>query len=566
MVGETEMAWIEHQAENLKVRAENELWTVCPKCHAYFANGQWNRKKDPCPKCGAPSRMSCRDRIASFADAGSFVELNPDITYSDPLKFSDAGGSYVAKASAAVAKTGLNEAVVTGRAKVLGREIVIGVMDFSFLGGSLGTGTGERIALAAEEAADKGLPLVLFCASGGARMHEGILSLMQMAKTSAAIARLHEKGLPYISVLTDPTTGGVSASYALTADIVVSEPRALIGFAGRRVIETTIKQKLPDDFQTAEYLLEHGFVDAVVERAKLPEWISTVLSYFNPSQSEEKGVAAAAKSRRKKVAKSVWETVKLARDKDRPTITDYISLICDEFIELHGDRLFGDDKSIVAGLASVGGFKVALIGHRKGHDFEQNCAVNFGMANPEGYRKALRVMRLAEFFKIPVVTFVDTPGAYPGLEAEARGQAEAIGRNLFTMARLRTPVVSVITGEGGSGGAIGIAVADKVLMMANSVYSVISPEGCASILWRDGKKAPEAAEALKITADSLLELGVIDGIIPEPKGGAQSDHAAAASEVKQAVCAALASLAGKPCDQLVDERYGKLMAMGRYYR
>lgn len=553
------MAWIEESVRQPAVRPESELWAVCKKCGARVEKRAWN---GTCPKCGAPSRMGCRARAEAVSDKGTFVEINASVTTADPIKFSDAGGSYAAKAAATKAKTGLGEAVLTGLAKIHGIDVVLGVMDFSFLGGSLGSGAGERIVLAAEEALKRQIPLVMFCASGGARMHEGIVSLMQMARTCAAISRLHDAGIPYVSVLTDPTTGGVSASFALTADVVLAEPRALIGFAGRRVIENTIKQKLPDDFQTAEYMLAHGFVDAIVKREEMADAIAKVLSYSHPAQSPAKLPKPAAAKPSAKL--SAWETVQIARGKGRPTIDDYISLAFDDFFELHGDRLFGDDHGLIGGLATIGGIKVVLIGQRKGRTVEESIDANFGMANPEGYRKALRLMKLAEHFGIPVVSLVDTAGAYPGLDAEARGQAEAIGRNLCAMAGLRTPIVSVITGEGGSGGAIGIAVGDRVMMLENAVYSVISPEGCASILWRDGAKAPEAAEALKITASSLLKLGIVDSVIPEPAGGAQKNPALAARRLKLALCDALKSLLRETDgDALRAARYEKFMKMGR---
>jgi len=259
-----------------------------------------------------------------------------------------------------------------------------------------------------------------------------------------------------------------------------------------------------------------------------------------------------------------WQTVQVARHPERPLIRDYIKGLFTDFVELHGDRLFGDDNGIIGGFATLGSIRVMLIGHQKGKSVEENIKSNFGMANPEGYRKAMRLMHLAEKYGLPVVSLIDTPGAYPGLDAEARGQAEAIARNLTEMATLQTPVLVIVTGEGGSGGAIGIGVGDVVLMLAHSVYSVISPEGCASILWRDGSKAPDAAAALKITAQSLLELGVIDEIIPEPPGGAHRDHALTMKNVKEAVLRHLHELQKTSIHRLVDRRYDKYARIGRY--
>jgi acetyl-CoA carboxylase carboxyl transferase subunit alpha len=258
-----------------------------------------------------------------------------------------------------------------------------------------------------------------------------------------------------------------------------------------------------------------------------------------------------------------WDIVQIARHPQRPLIRDFIAGMCDEFIELHGDRLCGDDRGMVGGFATIGGARVMLIGHCKGRTVEENIARNFGMANPEGYRKALRLMKLAERYSLPVVSLVDTPGAYPGLEAEARGQAEAIAKNLAEMSLLDTPMVVVVTGEGGSGGALGIAVGDSILMLSNAVYSVISPEGCASILWRDGKLAPAAAEALKITAPDLLRLGVIDRVIEEPEGGAHNNPAAVIQSVKAAVLEEIARLQKIPPTERLSARYEKFAAMGR---
>jgi len=275
------MSWFEKKKEKVAIAPEKAIWAVCPKCASRFAPEEWKKASSICPKCGYAGRVSARARIAMTADEGTFKEVFREVSYSDHLKFRDAAGAYRDKIEATIRKTGETESIVMGTCEIGGIRAMLGVMDFSFMGGSLGTGTGERIARACEQAIEERRPLVIFSASGGARMHEGILSLMQMAKTSAAIGRLKEAGLAYISVLTDPTTGGVSASYAMLGDINITEPRALIGFAGRRVIENTIHQKLPDDFQSAEYLLEHGFVDRIVERKDMKAFIAKMLRYLS---------------------------------------------------------------------------------------------------------------------------------------------------------------------------------------------------------------------------------------------------------------------------------------------
>ncbi len=261
---------------------------------------------------------------------------------------------------------------------------------------------------------------------------------------------------------------------------------------------------------------------------------------------------------------TAWQTTQLARHPRRPHTRDFCRLLFEDFLELHGDRLFGDDPAVVGGLARFEGRSVVVVGHQKGRETREKIARNFGMPHPEGYRKALRLMQLAEKFGKPVITFIDTPGAYPGIGAEERGQAEAIARNLRTMAALRVPIVAVVTGEGGSGGALAIAVGNRVLMLQYAVYSVISPEGCAAILWGDAGRAPEAAEIMKITAPDLLRLGVIDQIVPEPPGGAHRSWEAAALSLKAALLEHLDDLRGRPPDVLVAERYERYRRIGAF--
>lgn len=259
-----------------------------------------------------------------------------------------------------------------------------------------------------------------------------------------------------------------------------------------------------------------------------------------------------------------WEIVQVSRHPKRPVLQDYLSHIFTNFIELHGDRYFADDKAMIGGFAQIGSQKVMVIGHNKGKTTTDNIERNFGMANPDGYRKALRLMKLAQRFNVPVITFIDTPGAFPGLEAEERGQAEAIAKNLTEMAAIEVPIICVVVGEGGSGGALGIGVGDQILMLSNAIYSVISPEGCASILWRDAKFAPDAAEALNLTANALLKHGVIDEIINEPGDGAHTDHKKTAESIKEAILKNIKSLHKLATEELLQKRFKKFSAMGKF--
>lgn len=400
-------------------------------------------------------------------------------------------------------------------------------------------------------------------------MQEGMVSLMQMAKTSAALKRHQEAGQLYITVLTDPTTGGVTASFAMLGDIILAEPKALIGFAGPRVIEQTIGQKLPEGFQSSEFLLEHGFIDKIVERQNMKETLAKIL---NIHEKKEDAVSSLAESvgengwsrvarAEENVGKSPWDTVLLSRRSDRPTALDYINRLFDDFTELHGDRYFKDDGAIIGGIAMFHGIPVTVIGQQKGRSTKENIKRNFGMPSPEGYRKALRLMKEAEQFHRPVICFVDTPGAFCGLEAEERGQGEAIARNLFELSSLKTPVLSIVIGEGGSGGALALAVANQVWMMENSVYSVLSPEGFASILWKDSKKAPEAARVMKMTARDLKELNLIEHVIPENSPASMENISEIAADMDAAMGVFLSEFCNISGEEAAALRYERFRRM-----
>ena len=568
-----------------------DLWRKCNKCgkpiYVEDVYGNYNI----CPKCGGYFRVSAYRRIEHIADAGSFEEWDKEMEVSNPLDFP----GYEKKLAAAREKTNLDEAIVTGRVRIGGYPAVMGVCDARFMMSSMGHNMGEKITRAVERATAEKLPVILFACSGGARMQEGMISLMQMAKTSAALKRHHDAGQLFVSVLTDPTTGGVTASFAMLGDIILAEPGALIGFAGPRVIEQTIGQKLPDGFQRAEFLLEHGFIDKIVKREEMKETLAKILKLHGgvktdgegvePEISVEKSGAAqeldsngiqeperglksmstqvvvqglkTVKTQAAAMVRSAWDSVQLSRKSDRLVTSDYINALFDDFMEFHGDRYFKDDGAIIGGIASFHGMPVTVIGQEKGKTTKENIARNFGMPSPDGYRKAMRLMKQAETFGRPIICFIDTPGAFCGIEAEERGQGEAIARNLFEMSGLKVPVLSIVIGEGGSGGALAMAVANEVWMMENAIYSILSPEGFASILWKDSKKASEAAKVMKITASELKELGIVEKVISEEEPAGLETMPQIKEIMDQAMVEFFENWGKKSQDEIVNSRYNR---------
>ncbi|HEU5424273.1 MAG TPA: acetyl-CoA carboxylase carboxyltransferase subunit alpha/beta [Nitrolancea sp.] len=514
------------------------------------------RRYRVCSNCGYHDTLAAPQRIELLVDAGSFEEFNRHLVSVDPLVFADRL-PYRERVLEAREHTGLTEAAVTGTARIAGHEVILAVLDFRFLGGSMGSVVGEKLTSAFERAAEKKLPIITIAASGGARMQEGMLSLVQMAKTAAAAKRVHDDHVLYISVLTNPTTGGIFASFASLGDITLAEPHALIGFAGPRVIrETSGREEI--DSHSAEFLFRHGFVDKIVERMQLRDTLATILQLVDAHAALEREERPAEMPERAPI--NAWEIVQMARRPDRPTALDYIHRTSPQFVELHGDRTYADDPAIVGGIGEIDGRGVIFIGTERGHGEETRRG---GQALPEGYRKAKRLMELAQRLELPVITLIDTPGAFLGEGAEERGLAIALSECLATMSVIGVPTVAAIIGEGGSGGALALGVGDRVLMQERAIYSVIAPEGAAAILYRDAGRAPEVAEALKLTAADLLNLGVIDAVVPEPEGGAHANPELAAGLLKVSIVDALADLVEQSPSKLVRERYRKFRRMGQ---
>ena len=544
--------------EKKEPSAPEGLWLKCPKCGEVVYRDDVKAHGYVCPKCEGYFRIGTRTRIRMVADQGTFQEWFTDLETENPLEYP----GYEEKIADLQEKTKLHEAVTVGKCMVNGLETVLGVCDARFLMGSMGYVVGEKITRAFERATEEKLPVVLFTSSGGARMQEGIVSLMQMAKTSAAIRKHSEAGLFYLPVLTDPTTGGVTASFAMLGDVILAEPGALIGFAGPRVIEQTIGQKLPKGFQRSEFLKEHGFVDQIVERQQMRQTLGKILKMHQTGNEKvEKATKEFQNRKTRSKTLEAWERVQISRRNDRPVAGHYIEALFQDFIELHGDRYFADDPAIVGGIATFHGRAVTVIAQAKGQNTKENIGHNFGMPSPEGYRKALRLMKQAEKFHRPVICFVDTPGAFCGISAEERGQGEAIARNLYEMSALKTPILSIVIGEGGSGGALAMAVSDQVWMLENSIYSILSPEGFASILWKDSTKAAQAAKVMRLTAADLKEMGIVEKVFAEPEHFTAETMNDIADELEKNIEGYLEEYTNKDIQELVDSRYERFRRM-----
>ncbi len=550
------------EAEEGKPQAKEAYLIRCPKCGKMVDRDRVVKRKYICYECNGYFRVKVHNRIRMVADPHTFEPWFTELPVRNPLAYE----GYEEKIAEAREKTGLDEAVSVGKCRVFGEDIVLGICDARFMMASMGHTVGEKITAAVERAIEEKLPVFLFCCSGGARMQEGIISLMQMAKTSAAIKKLGEAGLLYCTILTDPTTGGVTASFAMLGDVIMAEPGALIGFAGPRVIKQTIGQELPEGFQTAEFLVEHGIIDGIVKRENLKKTIYFLIkahqcqkgeyANFTPGKDFHFVLNEIIKEQAWLVRpKDAWEKVKAVRKVERASAYDYMEHIFEYFVEAHGDRSFRDDPALIGGIGFLDGQPITVIAEIKGKDIRECQERNYGMPMPEGYRKALRLMKQAEKFNRPIVSFVNTAGAFCGIEAEERGQGEAIARNLMEMSALKVPVLCIFIGEGGSGGALATAVGNEVWMLENATYSILSPEGFASILWKDSSRAKEASEVMHITAQDLYRLHVIEKIIPE-FGGADSVTAEAiGGYLKEQMKDFLKRYRGMTGDEIADQRY-----------
>ena len=511
-----------------------------------------------CPFCRFHYTLSARDRIDLLADKGSFKETHKYLSSVDPLSFSRRG-PYRKLLSEDQNRTGLTEAAVTGRCRIDGIETVLVVLDFGFMGGSMGSVVGEKVATAMELAARRDLPLVTIVTGGGVRVQEGVLSLMQMAKTVTAAKKVREKSAPFLAVLANPSTGQAYASFANLADVILAEPGSLIGLSPLRTVREASNRPLPLDAHTAEAHVGHGLLDNVVDREALQERIATLLRIFTAQSVGKSSPKDVLKTEPEETeSPDAWEAVKVARDEGRPMALAYIRAMVEPFIELRGDRLNSDDRSVICGVGCLGDQPVAVVGQQRQPALEGQRYHVY----PDGLRKAQRLISLASRFKLPLITLIDTQGADPGLEAEEQGIGNAIATTLAMMVEANTPIVSVIIGEGGSEGALALGLGDRILMQQYAVYSPISLNHALGASHHDHRLDREVAEAMMLTAQDCLELGIADLVVPEPEGGSHLNLKEAASILQASMQAQLAELGKLSQGKLLRQRYRKFRRMG----
>jgi len=531
----------------------------CLLCEEPISESEAYLKYRVCPFCRFHYTLSARQRIQLLADPRTFKETHKFLSSVFPLSFSSKG-TYQNMLSKNQSRTGLTEAAVTGRCKIEGIEIAIVVLDFGFMGGSMGSVVGEKIALALEEAARKELPLIALVTGGGARTQEGVLSLMQMAKTVTAANRLKEKGLPFVVVLANPSTGQAYASFANLADVMFAEPGSLIGLSPLRTLQGLSKQPLPLDAHTSEAHLAHGLLDNVIDREGLHSRLATVLKILKGQTLDHDNLKDLLKTELDPPSEpQAWEAVNVARHAERPSAMMYMRSILDPFVELHGDRLNSDDRSIVCGIGYLLGEPVAIIGQQRRPSINGEKYHVY----PDGLRKAQRIISLARRFKLPLLTLVDTQGADPGLEAEEQGIGNAIANTLSMMLDVPTPVITVIIGEGGSEGALALGLSDRTLMQQYAIYSPISMNRYFGNSYPEEQTIDrEAAETMMLTAQDCEDLGIIDYVIPEPEFGAHDNPREASRNIQFALAKNLALLSKQSESKLLKNRYKRFRKMG----
>ena len=511
-----------------------------------------------CPFCRFHYTVTARQRIELLADKGTFKEFYKYVSSVEPLSFSRRA-RYRKFLAQDQDRTGLTEAVVTGKCRIGDIEAMLIVLDFGFMGGTMGSVVGEKISMAFENAARKALPAVAVVSGGGTRIQEGVLSLMQMAKTVTAANRLRNEEVPFIVVLANPSTGQAYASFANLADVILAEPGSLIGLSPLRTLREVSKMPLPLDAHTAEAHVGHGLLDNVVDRENLQPRVAALLEILTAHKRGSSNHKSLLKAEPQICAEvEPWEAVSAARNTERPQASAYFRSMLDPFIELRGDRLNSDDRSIVAGLGFMEGQPVAVIGQQRRPLVEGERYHVF----PDGLRKAQRVIDLASRFKLPLVTLIDTQGADPGLEAEEQGIGNAIATTLSSMLTVPTPMVSVVIGEGGSEGALALGLSDRILIQQYAVYSPMSVNHTLGAAHHDHMLDREAAEALMLTAHDCVELGIADQVVGEPEGGAHVDPREASSSLKTAILANIVQLAKMSQGKLLKKRYRKFRRMG----
>ena len=549
-----------NEAQTQIHQADIDLRESCLVCGIVLIDSPLYKQFRVCPGCKFHYGLSARDRIHSLVDPGSFKEINRSIAAIDPTS-SSSKSTYNARFSADQRRTGLYEAIVTGVCSIGGSSATLIVLDFGFMGGSISSVVGEKAALAFEHAAKRKLPVVAVLTSGGSRVNEGLLSLLQMGKITVSSERFSEKKLPLISVLANPTTGQAFASLANLADITLAEPGAIIGFSTARTIKESGTRSNQLTISNAESQLSNGMIDTIIDRTELNETLATLLDLTNP----EFRLSYRKKTKRNQTPlpkQRAWQSVGLARHTKRPTSIDYINRIILNFFELKGDRASGEDPAIVGGLGHLGGQTVMIIGQERGG--ENNDALNDGMTSPAGFRKAVRLMKLAEKFEIPVITLIDTPGPNQGAPSEIGGLGSSIASTMSVMASLNVPTIAAIIGQGGSEGALALAIADRVLMMQNAIYTAMAPEEAADLMFDKSTSNEEVAESLRLTAADCLELNMVDEIVGEPITAAHESPDAAARQLRRIILTHLTDIGNWSNFRRSRRRYRKFRQIGEF--
>jgi acyl-CoA carboxylase subunit beta len=521
----------------------------CISCGADLRESEVYQQVRVCHSCRFHYTIGARRRIDSLADPGTFRESNRSLISIDPIAFAKA---YKRRLFEEERRTGLADAIVTGSARLDGRNVVLAVLDFRFMGGSIGSVVGEKLTQAIERAARQRRPLIVAVASGGARMQEGPLALLQSAKVALARQRLAAARVPFLCLLANPTLGAAYTSIGAPADYLIAEPGALVGYASARAAGSA-------EGQSAEDLLARGLVDEVVDRGQHRELLSHILTVLT-SRTRVGTEDGEAPEQPAHIHGQAWNHVQLSRHQQRPSALDLIGRMASTYVELRGDRTGTDSRSVTSGIGIIAGEAVVFIGQQR----VPGAAATDSWLGPEGFRKATRALGIATRFGLPVVTLIDTPGADPRAAAAASGIGPAMADCLGALASVPSPTVAAIVGEGGSEAAAAFAVADRVLMMAHATYSVVSPERAAVLLHRDASRAEDVADSLHLTADACRELKVVDTVVPEPSGGAHTDHDAAARSLRTAILRSLAELQGQSPNRLLRARYRRYRAVGEY--